>query len=153
MENVQNNTINQSYYDPSDQVCSAESSETASSIEKEPPSQPSPAAREAPSAGTSALMESYSTSGAGGSRGTSDSPGAGGAPGVSEETTQDGSTLCEQRLQANRAICDAASSLISSRLGLGYLGSVLAGVVIPAACNQLADSLEYNAPLGACGDD
>jgi len=151
MESVQNNRANQSYYDPSANVCRAEAS-SAPPAEGSAVAAPSQSVERTLSAGAAALVEASRASGTGGARGVPASVGAGGGPGVWETPTQE-SSLCAERLMANAVICAAAGNLLASRLGLPSDPTGGAGAAITSACTVVGYWLEHNAPLGACSDD
>ena len=150
MERIQNTSENQSYFDPSDNVCSVENSTDSSTQRSEVASQqPESAPRPL---GTSVLVESYSASGSGGTGSIAESVGTGGASGIPESTPEE-STLCEERLLANRILCSLASGAINRTIPLVGFASVVTGAAIGLTCNTVADWLEYNTSMGACGDD
>lgn len=152
MENIQNNRSNQSYYDLSDAVCSAEHYASSGATDAFVQTQVSATDADPASAGTAHLVAVYSASGSGGAPPSSQAQGTGGEAGIPDEASEE-SSLCEHRLRANRVICGIGSGLLGNRVELGALGNSGAGYVIGEACVRLADWLEYNAPLGACGQD
>jgi hypothetical protein len=152
MESVQNNTSNQSYYDRSENMCRVEPSspaalESSASSARAQSSEPAPLP-----AGAAALVAAYRASGSGGAPSAPESLGTGGGAGIFEPPHEK-SSLCTDRLIANGVICGAAGNLLAGRLGTDTIAGGLTSMALTTACTTLANWLEYNAPLGACGDD
>ncbi len=150
MEPLRNNSLNQSYYDPADDVCSAEPTASSGGVDTTTSAggQSSPGVPEPAPSGVAPLVDAY-YHGQGGTASVapSDAPGA---PVTAEDSTGEAATLCDRRLAANRFICGIGGSLIAERLGMGGFKGAGAAYAISDGCVRLADWLEHNAPLGAC---
>ena len=149
MEPVQSGQVNQSYYDPSQEVCSSEN-QAASSPESQSRATP-PNSQPAPS-GTSKLLDSYTNQGAGGAA-SSDATGAHGASASasSSEPPEDDASVCEGRLAANDLICDIGVNLLAERYGMRGLGGAILGHMLSGACKDLGEWVEKE--YGACKKD